>query len=37
MWEYWLSQDNADLHFFDLNDPNNGLTLNVKSVLMIFK
>ena len=27
-WEYWLPQDNADLHFFDLNEPNNGLNKN---------
>lgn len=27
-WEYWLQQDNADLHFFDLNEPNNGLNKN---------
>ena len=27
-WEYWLQQTNADLHFFDLNDPNNGLNKN---------
>ena len=24
-WEYWLNQSNANLDFFILNDPNNGL------------
>ena len=27
-WEYWLLQDNTNLHFFDLNEPNSGLNKN---------